>query len=395
MPTRQGWLVLVGGAATVVVGRLFGVRELFALGVAMIVIVLGAWAVVRFRPVRLRVARRVNPTRVYAGEPARVEIAALNRARFRTPIMQLRDPVSTTGGARVDVAPFPGGTRAYAAYRLPTARRGMLYIGPLRLTRIDALGLATRSMEAAPRTSVMVLPRWHRIGLPGGGRNIGALSSHLRIRALGREGDEFRSLRDYSPGDDLRKVHWKASARSEELKVRDMDTTGSRSLTVVLDLDQGAYSADAFERAVTAAASILVSATELHRSARFETSEGTLSTVRDTNTDAVLEHLAVIEPTSRGALADTLNGLGARALEGVVVLICGTYSERIRQALRATSQADATVLVVCAGALPLPASSTFVVDATTDAAFVTSWTRIVGHPEHRVNIPQPARSWSA
>lgn len=395
MPTRQGWLVLIGGVATVIVGRLFGVRELFALGIGMVVIALAAWAIVRFRPVRLRVARRVNPSRVYAGEPARVEIAALNRAKIRTPIMQLRDPVSTTGGARVDVAPFRGGTRAYAAYRLPTAKRGLLYIGPLRLTRIDALGLARRSLDAAPRTSVMVLPRWHRIGLPGGGRNIGALSSHLRIRALGREGDEFRGLRDYAPGDDLRKIHWRASARSDELKVRDMDTTGSRALTVVLDLDAATYTPDAFERAVTATASILVSASELHRSARFETSAGASSGMRDASVDSVLEQLAVIEPGDEGSLSEALHGLGARAFEGVIVVICGEYTDGVRAAIRTTAHADATVVVVCGGVAPPSTPGVFVVDATADEAFVAAWTAVVGHPEHRVNIPEPVRAWSA
>jgi len=395
MPTRQGWLVLAGGVATLIVGRLFGVRELFALGIGMIAIALMAWALVRLRPVRLRVARRVNPSRVYAGEPARVEISALNKAKIRTPIMQLRDPVSTTGGARVDVAPFRGGTRAHAAYRLPTAKRGLLLIGPLRLTRTDPLGLAKRSLDAAPLTSVMVLPQWHRVGLPGGGRNVGALSSHLRIRALGREGDEFRGLRDYAPGDDLRKIHWRASARSDELKVRDMDTTGSRALTVVLDLDPTTYTPDAFERAVTAAASILVSASELHRSVRFETSAGPQSGMRDASVDAILEHLAVIQPTTDGSLSDTLHSLGARAFDGVIVVICGEYNDQVRSSVRATAHADATVVVVCGGTVPASTAGVFIVDATVDTAFVAAWTQVVGHPEHRVNIPEPVRAWSA
>ena len=96
----------------------------------------------------------------------------------------------------------------------------------------------------------------------------GILGRHLLAQSVRLGPGEFHSLREYVPGDEPRTIHWRASARSDELKVRQHTAEGLRRCTVVLDQqvpgdvdDRTAeVHADAFERAVVAAASLVHSA---------------------------------------------------------------------------------------------------------------------------------------
>jgi uncharacterized protein (DUF58 family) len=293
-------------------------------------------------------------------------------------MLGLRDPVSSTQGARLQLAGLAPGSSTKAAYRLPTNRRGRITVGPLQLVRTDVLGLAARSVVAAASTTVTVLPTWHLVGVPGSGPDRGALGQHLRMRALGRSGDEFRSIRDYTPGDDLRRINWRASARSEELKVRENEVAGLKNLTVVLDLDPSRYSTDGFERAVSAATSIVVSAAERGRDVRFLTTAGFEFAPGSAGADGLLEQLAIVQPVE-GATPDRALGLlGTRMTGGLLVLVGGHISGATIGALRGTAVADATVAVACDGPCPPARSGVFVVDATEDGRFVGAWNLLVG-----------------
>ena len=389
MPTRQGWLALVAGASVVVLGRLFGVLELYVVGAAVIGVAVGAVLAVRLRPVRLRVGRRVTPRRVHAGDTARVELTASNRAKLRTPVLSLRDPVSSTQGASLHLAPLSHGRTARAAYRLPTRKRGKIAVGPLQLTRSDVLGLASRTVNAAPMTSVLVLPRWERVAVPGSGPDRGLLGQHLRMRALGRQGDEFRSLREYVPGDDLRRIHWRASARGEDLKVRETEVQGTRSLAVVLDLLASSHSPESFERAISAAASIVLSALESGRDVRFSTSEGLDLSPATTGFEAMLEHLALVEPMRNGSVIAAVGALGSRLQGGLIVLVGGAITAPLLAGLRGAAGADATVAVACQSPAPARLPGVFVIDASVDGSFAPAWNALVGtsSPERRSGVP--------
>ncbi|MEZ5256093.1 MAG: hypothetical protein R2705_04160 [Ilumatobacteraceae bacterium] len=125
MPTTAGSFTALAGVATIVAGRLFGVRELYLLGTALVACVVVAVLAVRFRPTRLRVARRVTPRRVHARQMRGSSWSCPTAARCGSRVVgALRDPVSSTQGARLALAPLPPGGSAKAGYRLPTERRG-------------------------------------------------------------------------------------------------------------------------------------------------------------------------------------------------------------------------------------------------------------------------------
>ena len=108
MPTRAGWGVLVGGIVFVVAGRLFGAIEFLVVGVAAIAAALIAVLLRQLRPSRVAVARTLTPPQVPAGEPARVDLEIVNRARGRSPVLRLHDAVTGTRGVNLAIAPIDG-----------------------------------------------------------------------------------------------------------------------------------------------------------------------------------------------------------------------------------------------------------------------------------------------
>jgi uncharacterized protein (DUF58 family) len=386
--TRYGWLLAVLGAGSIVLGRVFGVLELYVIGAALIVLVVVCLLLVRFGRVRLRVARRVSPSRVHAGEPARVELAVRNSGTRATPVLRLTDPVSGTPGASLSVSPIRPGSGSRAAYRLPTAQRGRLHIGPMLLERRDPFGLASRTVRAAGIADVTVYPAWQRLPFPGRGAGVGPLAEHLRLRALGRHGEEFHALREYAPGDDLRRIHWKQSARTDELKVKETDTNATRRLGVVLDIDPTHHTPESFERAVSAVASFVVSASESGYHVRAALSSRALSSTIDI--EEFLEELALVQPQASPKLDEAVTEISRWLNGGALVLATGLATPATLAACRAASPgADAGVTVVCEPPVPSGTRGVFIVDGTSAGALQASWRHLVGAPTRQGTAAAP------
>ena len=117
-------------------------------------------------------------------------------------------------------------------------------------------------------------PRAHLLDMPLLGQ--GVLGRHLLALAQRLGPGDFHSLRDYVDGDEPRTIHWRASARSENLKVRQHSVEGLQRCVVLLDqhVPRGPDGEEAFERAVTAAASVVHSADRAGLTTRFVTSDG-------------------------------------------------------------------------------------------------------------------------
>jgi uncharacterized protein (DUF58 family) len=237
---------------------LFGIYELYMAGAGGLALVVGALVVVRLTARRLDVSRTLHPPRVHAGTPSRVELRVRNRGAQRTPLLSLRDPVGRGRSARVLLAPLGRDQLARASYRLPTERRGVLSVGPLTVEISDPFGLASQSTLAAPVTELTVWPALDEIGPlphtqgddPHGGAD--------HPNALSPGGEDFYALRQYSVGDDLRRVHWRTTAHLDDLMVRQDERPWQGRATVLLDTRRAAHTPVGFERAVSAATSIIV-----------------------------------------------------------------------------------------------------------------------------------------
>ena len=325
MLTTPGWSVAVGSMALIVVGRLLGIYELFLVGAAGIAIVVAA--VIRVASVRLRVevSRELHPARVHAGTPSRVELRVHNRSRSRTPVLMMRDPVGRGRAARVILAPLNADESVRAAYRLPTERRGLLRVGPMSIEISDPFGLASVTTEGAGVTDLTVWPAVDDVRPLPHTSGDDPLAGADHPNALSSQGEDFYALRPYVIGDDLRRVHWKSSARSEELLVRQDEMPWQGRATVILDSRRGTHSDESFERAVSAAASVVLACARHRFLVRLLTTAGDDSQfgAGATHVEGILERLSTIELIEEGRLLAVLTALRRAGSGGALVAMLG------------------------------------------------------------------------
>ncbi|PZM96317.1 MAG: DUF58 domain-containing protein [Actinobacteria bacterium] len=259
--TTRGFGLLIGAAVLLAVGFRFGYPELSVLGVVGAVALLCAVVHALWWP-RLDVSRHADPDRVARGDDATMWLTIRARGRFRPASLIATD---RCGGRELPVPllRLRSGRATELSYPVPTQRRGVVPIGPLRVTRQDVLGLVTLTRAYGPTAVVRVHPRVHPIvAIPAGV----ARSLDGRFDRVPHGTITFDTLREYVIGDELRKVHWRTSARIGELMVReDLDTSLPR-IVVLLDNRASAHPervdgvAETFESACEAAASVIVAA---------------------------------------------------------------------------------------------------------------------------------------
>lgn len=389
MLTRAGWTLLAVAAAVIVAGRVFGVTELYAAGAIGLVLPLVAWIAVRSVSLRLRVRRTLRPARVHAGDTTRIELAVANAGARRTPTLQLSDPVDGTRGAALALAPLRGQASARAAYRLPTTRRGIVRVGPLRVTLEDPFGLARRRAIAAPVLELTVLPHVDPIRLPrvGGDRDPHGVA--VRVNEASARGEELMGLRPYVVGDDMRTVHWKASARTGDLIVRQVEQPNQDHTTLVLDSRRTSHTFESLERAVSALASVASAAfAERHllRLLGSDDADTGLGTGL-AHMDAVMEYLATVEPTGRGSLRSVFDGLARTRRGGLVVVGMGRPTALELDGLGRLARSGCTpVAVICEEPVPRhPPLGLVVVDCATKP-FPDAWDEAFARRQRRSTV---------
>ncbi|WP_320065481.1 DUF58 domain-containing protein [Micromonospora sp. RTGN7] len=254
--TARGVGLLVAAVALLVTGFRFAYPELMLLGVAAAVAVGYALLVALWRP-RLAVTRHADPDRVSRGAPARMVLTVRNVGRLRAANLLAEDRCGDRG-VPVPVLRLRPGRDTTVGYDVPTDRRGVVPVGPLRVTRRDPLGLVALARSYAGTVPVWVHPRVHPLtAVPtGAGRSLDG-----RVDGVPHGSITFDSLRQYVVGDELRRVHWRTSARVGELMVRENVDTSLPRIVVLLD-DRAAAHPDpeSFESACEAAASVLTAA---------------------------------------------------------------------------------------------------------------------------------------
>ncbi|HKY67486.1 MAG TPA: DUF58 domain-containing protein [Acidimicrobiales bacterium] len=376
MLTRQGWLCGWAGVGLLVLARLLGIGELFVLGAVMLLLLLASALYVRLTRLDLHVDRVVHPARVHVGQLSRVEVRVRNLRAASTPVLRLRDAVTGTAGAELLVPPLDQGAASAASYRLPTDRRGVLQVGPLRVVVGDPFGLVQSTVEAAPRVDVTVLPRVDDVRPVPLTTGHDPLAGVLQPHALGRTGDDFYALRAYVVGDDLRRIHWPSTARHDELLVRQQEQPWQGRTTVLLDVRRAAHDARSLERAVSAAASIIVANSTRRDLVRLATTDGSDSGfgTGTPHLQALLEHLAVVEASGSASLRSMIDVV-QRDGQGALVLIVGqTADDELRATTRLRQRFGMVGVVrVTGGSTGAPPTAASVVVVGDDTPFAPAW----------------------
>lgn len=373
--TARGTGVVVAAAGLSWVGFAFGYPDLALLGAAAGVAVACAVVFALWRP-RLGVDRVADPDRVARGEPARMTLTVRNTSRLRAANLIAAD---RCGG---DAVPVPllrlrPGRDTTVDYPVPTTRRGVVAIGPLRVTRGDPLGLVTLARTYGGTASVWVHPRIHLLRAVPAGM---ARSLDGRIDKVPQGTITFDSLREYVVGDELRRVHWRSSAKVGELMVREQLDTSEPTIVVLLDDRAAAHpevrggTAESFEAACEAAASIVAAAV------REDLPVG-LHLVSAVVTGPYLDVLT--EATLRdGDLTRTLRLMRTKRLGDTVVFLTGPGG---RGDLGAVSGLRGRYPVVLAGlfgdrdAAPVSAGDgLIVIEAESGEEFASAWDGVRG-----------------
>ncbi len=382
MLTRQGWAALGLAAASAAVGRVFGVLELIVLGSGVLALVAASLAWANYHAIALSVSRRVVPEFLQAGDTARVEFAITNESRSGTAPLTLWEPVDGLGGATLKLAPLHAHETATTTYRLPTLHRGSLTFGPLTAQRRDPFGIAGKRRVVGTTHEIVVFPAHHHVQLPTAMGGSGPLGNQLRSRSLGRSGTEFHSLRDYADGDDLRQIHWRASARSEVLKVREVEPEGLHHCTIELDNSSSEYSPEGFERAVSAAASAVSAASSA--GLRLRLVIGSETDLRNTNLSSAMTALANCSTTDQ-VQTQRLPAPRAEGLGLTFVVTGGPQSAAVLALRPNLTQTDILIVVACSSTASTQRD--FTVDATTADSFVGSWASLTGNYTERQTTP--------
>ncbi|PMC74389.1 MULTISPECIES: DUF58 domain-containing protein [unclassified Brachybacterium] len=248
-----GWALLGVTVACWIIGLTLHITELNVIAFALSVPLLIAALFVLGRA-RYAVTLDLQSHRVVVGSRAvgRVEVANPTQRSILPSRIELAVGKAT---AQFLVPRLPAGQSHEELFAVPTRKRAVLVVGPVRSVRDDPLSLMRRQVTWAKAQELYVHPRTVRLDEAASGflRDLeGTPSSDLSSSDIA-----FHALRDYTPGDDRRHVHWRTTARTGKLMVRQFEETRRSHVVVALDNLADHYaSEDEFELAVAAAASI-------------------------------------------------------------------------------------------------------------------------------------------
>ena len=342
--TRSAWAFILGAALLIVVGWSFTYVEVLVLGLGALVCFLAAWVWVGFPP-NVRVEQSVEPSRVERGDPAVGLVEVQNSGNRRTPALVAEEPYGTTAET-VFVPPLaPGELRSFAL-PLSTDRRGFKEVGPLVVIRGDPFGLIRFRRQYGPARTLWVYPKTHRItAIPAG------LARDIEGPTVDTSPDgtiTFHALREYVRGDDLRRVHWRSSARTGTLMVRQYIDTSQPDTVVALDTRLGAHTTESFESAVEAAASLVRACSEKNFPMRLQSTSGlSLDASRLSSPyQHLLERLALVELSAQGTTQSLVEHLRAWAGASLLAVMAGTVGPVDLDALTSLRRSFKRVVIV-------------------------------------------------
>lgn len=284
----------------------------------------------RFSLSRVTCHRQVSERRVFPGESIELRLRLVNRKLLPLPWVQVDDeiPLRLSSDAQLAAGSRPGTgllrkslavlwyTGASWKQDLRCNRRGYYQLGPLTLTSGDIFGLFTRSVTEPHIDHVIVYPKIYPIdhlGIP----SLHPLGETVSEQRIFEDPVRIVGVREYTPRDSRRHIHWKATARRQELQVKVFEPTTTLKVAIFLAFDSNSAAEDeeGFELCISTAASVASYLTErrsavgLFVNSRLADSRQPAMLPPGTGTGQlieVLEALAKVSPTASGPFEEFL-----------------------------------------------------------------------------------------
>jgi uncharacterized protein (DUF58 family) len=356
--TPLGWVMLGVIPFAFGVGYGLGWIELVVVGWAGVVLaVVAALYLIGRAPFRVELG--LVHKRVVVGEGATGVVRLSNPGRRRTAGVTVEIPVGA-GLAEIAMPALPGGGALAHEFAVPTTRRGLIPIGPVRTVRADPIGLVRRELVWTDRAELVVHPR--TIPVPSTSTGLIRDLEGTPTTDLTSSDVSFHSLREFQTGDERRFIHWKSTAKAGTWMVRQFEQTRRSHLVVALSLSAADYATgEEFELAVSVAGSLGVRAIRDGRTVSVVVSALTPEyarrktlAVRGLRTHLpapLLDDLALVDPVQNAIGIRDVARVAAEDVDGISVafLVCG--STPTPQSLRAASHSFpvdvGVVAIVC------------------------------------------------
>ena len=348
-----GLAVLVGSIAT-------SQKDLLRVAILLLALPLVSAVVVARTRYRLSSRRRIGSARTAAGQETSVTLRLDNISRLPTGLLLVEDKVPYVLGSRprfVLDRVEPRGRRE-VTYAVRSDVRGRFSLGPLTIRLTDPFGMCELQRSFSSRDTLVVTPAVQSLpSVPLSGEWTG--SGESRSRSLASAGEDDAGIREYRQGDDLRRVHWRSTARLDKVMVRREEQPWQARCTLLLDSRSPAHGGEgpgsSFEWAVAAAASIGVHLVRHGYHVRLLTDtganvEGANLSVDGGSSDVegvLLDALAVMELSSNDSLRDASAALRRGGGDGLLVALLGSLDlEETRLLARLRHGSTAAIAVV-------------------------------------------------
>jgi uncharacterized protein (DUF58 family) len=356
--TPLGWVMLGVIPLSFAAGYLLGWMELVLVGWAGLVLALIAVLYLVGRS-PFHVALDLAHRRVVVGEPARGIVTVDNPTSRRILGVKVEIPVGA-GLAELALPSLRKGTEFSQEFAIPTLRRGVIPVGPVRTVRADPVGLVRRELVWTDTVDLVVHPQ--TIGVPSTSTGLIRDLEGAPTRDLTSSDVAFHALREYQTGDERRYIHWKSTAKTGTYMVRQFEQTRRSHLVVALSLAGADYANDEqFELAVSAAGSLGVRAIRDGRTVSVVVSSITPEFAKRKNyavrslathlPSRLLDDLAIVERDPSALEIRDVARVAADEVPGISVafLICGSLptAAELRAASGSFPLDVAVVAIVC------------------------------------------------
>lgn len=294
----------------------------------------GSYVLTRLGLADLEAGYAVNRLTAHVGDQLRITYTLRNTGRLPKPWLEIHNPTSLPGGLPGRALSLRGhGERSWLV-RTQLARRGHYRIEPLEVRTGDPFGLFEASAAVGQGLTLVVYPRIEALPLwrlpPAGIEGAHAMPERtLQTTPLAT------SVRPYAPGDSMNRIHWRSTARTGEIQVKEFDLEQTADAWIVLDMDAatvaGSGDASTTEVAVRAAASIADKALGENRAVGLTVSGHRLTILPPDRGVRqrlkILQLLAAVEADGRMPLDETLlAGLG-RLRRGMTAIVITASQE--------------------------------------------------------------------
>ncbi|MBA8794321.1 uncharacterized protein (DUF58 family) [Friedmanniella endophytica] len=342
--TPRGRVFLVLGLGVVVGAMLAGQRDVMRLGLLLAALPVVALVLVAVARLRLSCERSVEPDQVQLGSAMHGRIVLGQEGRLPAGLVLMEDQVPhELGTAPRFCVDKPGQAwQREVEYPLLGRVRGRFHTGPLTVRTADPFKLVQLDRRFVATSEVLVTPQIVPLASLRGAGGVGS-AGDAQPHRIGVVGQDDVLVREYRQGDDVRRVHWRTTARRGELMVRREEQAWDPSVSIVLDSRTGAHAGEgiwsSFEWSVSAACSIAlhfidagfgVEIFEAGGSLRIATTAGQPAVARQ----AVVSRLTDLRSRSTRTLQYAVNAATLERSGQLVVAICGRLTVEDAEGLR-------------------------------------------------------------